>query len=218
MPAARAKARKPATVKHPVDTEWFLERIAASARGSARQVALAMGLDPSALIRALYGERRLRIEEAQQLAHHLGVALSDVLTHAGIEDATGPAGVPVVGTVTGDGTVRASWSKLTTQRIPTPPDIPGDAVALAFATAGGELDHLDGAVLVCKRPGPPKADDLGRAVVAVLGDGSTVYGYLRRSRQRGRHSLLVGPGMAGARRMDDVVVGGVAPVLWLRMP
>lgn len=217
MPAARRRP-SPEPDRIPVDKAWFLARIAACPLHSGRQVAMAMDLDPSGLTRLLNGERRLRLEEGHQLATLLGVAISDVLSHAGIDEAEGTGGVPMVGTIAGDGTVRAVWAKSTAQRIPSPPDAPGDAVALAFVTSGGELDHLDGAVLVCRRPGPPTADDIGRAVVAVLGDGGLVYGYLRRSRQRGRHSLLVGPGLAGARRVDDVVVESVAVAIWLRMP
>lgn len=224
MSAAR-RVRKPAAPARPViDTAWFAERIAASPHGSARQVAFKMTgargtpLDPSALTRLLSGQRRMRLEEARQLADLLGCSLTEVLEHAGIESPAGPGALPLVGSVAGDGAVRATWDRPTTQRIAAPPDAPPDAVALACRTSGGELDHLDGATLVCRRPAPPSADAIGRAVVALLADGSAVYGILRRSTQRGRHSVLVGPGLAGARRLDDVDVEAVAPVLWIRLP
>jgi len=223
-PMTAARRLRPRQPQRPtVDVEWFKERIAFSQYGTlnviARQITNKNGkpLEPSALSRTLTGQRRLALDEARQLGELLSAPMSEVMERAGLQAPVETGKVPLVGSIAGDGAVRAQWDRVTTQRVAMPPGVPSDAVALTFRTAGGELDHLDGATVICQRPVPPSPDAVGRAVIAVMGK-DMAYGILRRSSQRGRHSLLVGPGLAGAKRLEDVTVTAVAVAMWVRMP
>lgn len=60
------------------DTKWFKKKIEQSEWGSLRQLAFEMGLDPSALSRAISGERELLLKEAGQLAKAFGVKVDEI--------------------------------------------------------------------------------------------------------------------------------------------
>lgn len=66
-----------------IDSDWFYRRIAAREM-SLREVARTIAMDPTALSRTLRGQRRLQMAEVEQLAATLGVAIEDVLRHAGL--------------------------------------------------------------------------------------------------------------------------------------
>lgn len=218
-PLSRRKAKRRRAPAPRIDTAWFHERIAATGRSINDTARLMIGrrgrpLDPSALVRTLNGERALRIEEARQLAELVKAPIAEVLAHAGVETAEGAPQLHLVGTIDADGAVTAAWKKPSALRLAAPPDAPADAVALSFRSG----DHLDGAVLVCRRPGPVTPDAVGRAAVIVLEEGGTVYGVLRRSQTRGRYSVQVAPGMRGGQRLDDVAVAAVGAALWVKLP
>ncbi len=67
-----------------MDTDWFLERIAASPFKSQRQLAFAAGMTPAALSLILSGQQRLQLHQAEAIARKLGVTLESVLQHAGV--------------------------------------------------------------------------------------------------------------------------------------
>lgn len=85
MSAARHLRQRPRTAipRLRVDAEWFKQRIAASGR-SLNETARVLRMHPTALCRALTGERHLRLEEAVDLAGVLGVSLEDLVVAMGI--------------------------------------------------------------------------------------------------------------------------------------
>ena len=66
-----------------VDSQWFKERIA-RAGYTLVETAGILRMDPSALSRALNGERALRLEEAVDLAGVLGCQIEDIVVAMGI--------------------------------------------------------------------------------------------------------------------------------------
>jgi transcriptional regulator with XRE-family HTH domain len=68
-----------------VNKQFFLALIASSPYGSQRQFAFAMGIDPGGFSRLLTGERKMQLDEAQQIAKLLDTPLSEVLAQAGVE-------------------------------------------------------------------------------------------------------------------------------------
>lgn len=68
-----------------VDKDWFLQKLREK-RSSVRKLAKHLEIDPSAVSRALSGQRKIRIDEATNIAKFLGVTVSEVLNHTGVYD------------------------------------------------------------------------------------------------------------------------------------
>jgi hypothetical protein len=60
-----------------IDSEWFYRQLDKEGR-SLRDMAKALGLDPSAVSRMLRGERKMSAEEQDGIAGYLGVSVMDV--------------------------------------------------------------------------------------------------------------------------------------------
>lgn len=67
-----------------INTEWFQQMIE-ERFGSQRRLAKEMAIDQSAVVRILNGERRMQIDEAEQLADLLEVSLIEVLENVGVK-------------------------------------------------------------------------------------------------------------------------------------
>jgi len=66
-----------------INRKWFFQKLNESGR-SLRGLAKHLGRDPSAVSRMLSGARRMKLEEASEIAGFLGVPVREVLTHAGV--------------------------------------------------------------------------------------------------------------------------------------
>ncbi len=89
MPIRCGMVRHPMK-KRPIDTAWFLERIAAAGPSYNTVAKLAPHiwglkgrLDYASLYRMIHGERAMSLSEAKQLARLLGVSLRVIGEHAG---------------------------------------------------------------------------------------------------------------------------------------
>ncbi|MBL0375311.1 helix-turn-helix transcriptional regulator [Rhizobium sp. KVB221] len=60
-----------------IDSDWFYRQLEREGR-SLRDMAKALGLDPSAVSRMLRGERKISAEEQDGIAKYFGVPLSEV--------------------------------------------------------------------------------------------------------------------------------------------
>jgi len=80
-----------------INGDWFRAKLTEKNR-SQRALAKHLGLDPSAVTLMLRGERRLQMDEAEQIAVFLGESLMDVLRAAGMPVPAGatPAAPPPV--------------------------------------------------------------------------------------------------------------------------
>ncbi len=77
-----------------IDTEWFQEQARIKfgkvhpdgrREGGQNELARRMGLDPSALVHAFHGRRKISLAEVEQLSLLLKVPLLEVLRRAGVE-------------------------------------------------------------------------------------------------------------------------------------
>ena len=66
-----------------IDKDWFFKMLVRRER-SLRGLARHMRIDPSAVSRMFSGERRMQMDEISKIASFLGVAVSEVLVHAGV--------------------------------------------------------------------------------------------------------------------------------------
>ncbi|HEX9446649.1 MAG TPA: helix-turn-helix transcriptional regulator, partial [Dongiaceae bacterium] len=96
-----------------IDDQFFRDALKAADK-SQREMARFMGLDPAAITLMLQGRRAMQLSEAQQIADFLGVAIEDVLRHAGLQlshDAPSAgtskaSAVPLLGTIGVDGEIK----------------------------------------------------------------------------------------------------------------
>lgn len=91
-------------LKQEIDREWFLQKLGENKK-SVRGLARHMQVDPSAVSRMFSGERRMKMDEASQIALFLGVHVKEVLQHAGVAiDLDGqPTRILLAATIDGDG-------------------------------------------------------------------------------------------------------------------
>jgi hypothetical protein len=109
--------------KPAINTEWFhqqFERQESSLRSFARHA----GMDPAVVSRMLSGQRRMKLEEAQEIANFLRVPLVEVLKHAGlsIDDDGSPTRILLAATVNETGQI---------QRLPEPRPLPQSVIERA---------------------------------------------------------------------------------------
>ena len=82
-----------------MDTAWFKGRMI-DIGISQRQLARAIGIDPSGVSLMLRGKRGMDVSEAGVVAKALGVPVEEVLRHAGVRGASvGLGAVPIIGWV-----------------------------------------------------------------------------------------------------------------------
>lgn len=194
-----------------IDERWFKAQLA-ERELSIRQMARKMGLDHSALVLTFKGRRRMQFNEAAQIANLLGVGVSQVLEHAGLQMES-PKQAAIVGYVDGEGEAHIRWENK--QRTAAATEMPPNTIAVQFRTAMSTLEYLDGWVAFFA---PPKngvsADHVGRLCIVGLKNGATYIGHLRRGYKRGRYNLS-GLGNVG---MEDAEAAWSCPIIAMRAP
>lgn len=197
-----------------IDARWFDHHLQ-DRRMSRRQLARLMGIDPASVYRLLHGIRRMRMDEAAQLANILGVPVSDVIQHAGLPLEGGDRVVPIAGTVDGMGEVTIDLDNAL-GKVRPPADVPDSAIALqAHAIGTGPLSMVDGWVFFIDRPtgkGVP-ADIAGRYAVCQLDSGVTLLRFVRRGYQPGTWNL---DSHTAAASIQNARLTWAQPVLYIR--
>ncbi|OJF91189.1 DNA-binding protein [Rhizobium sp. 58] len=89
-----------------VDKDWFFSKLEEKNR-SLRGLAKHMNLDPSAVSRIFSGQRKMQMQEAQEIAMFLGAPISEILSHAGLSiDLDGlPTRILLAATIGEDGKI-----------------------------------------------------------------------------------------------------------------
>lgn len=199
----------------------FFKGLLADRRISQRQLAARMKtavgkpMDPAAMSLLLRGRRRMTLDEASQLSRLLGVAMDDVLEHAGVrlDHAQDGAGrVPVVGWMDDGGAVHPGASRGPRTVDAPPADVKG-VEAIRLQTTMGLLDAVDGGFVYYRpRKGVP-VEAVGRWCVVSLEDGGRVVRLVKRGYAKGTYALI---GMDGSTD-DEARVEAAAPVLWVKV-
>jgi transcriptional regulator with XRE-family HTH domain len=175
--------------------KWFNDRIR-DKKLSQRAFAKLLNMDPSSLSLLLHGKRRMRVEQAAEIARLLGVPVADVMRHGGATIARtgethGPASLPVVGWVDGENRAKLDWSK-TDHRVEVEGGFPPTAVALQYRTAQTRADLYDGWIAVTLPPREPDTEAMldRHCLVGIAATGEAVIRTVRRGYTPGRYTLL----------------------------
>ena len=175
-----------------------------------RGLARLMGISHSQLSLTFSGHRRLKIEEAAQLAQIFSEPLHNIVEAAGIS-VQGINGdrVSVVGFVRGDGTVEMHEDGVI-ERTPAPPGLAEGAIALQWRTSGSPLAFADGWVSFLAEPRGVNGSIVGRLALCKIKDGPRVVATVFRGYRDGTHNL------AGFFTAESVALESAAPISWTR--
>ncbi len=201
-----------------VNYKWFSDKIV-SKKLTQRAVAKHIGVDASTLSLLLHGKRRMRVEQAAEIARLLGVPVGDVMRNSGadmrgVREEGGPTAVPVplVGWVDENRNVEIDFDQ------PGPSfnvegDIPADAVCIQHRTAGTAADPMDGWIEVILPPRTPNLEDmLDRHCVVKIKTGETLLRTVRRGYKPG-HFKLMGLNLPP---IHDAEISWYSPVLLVK--
>ena len=191
--------------------KWFRDRLA-ERNMSLRQLARQIDLDPSAVSLTFRGKRKMTLQEANNISVLLGLPVTEVIRQAGIAVEQDVQGVKLVGFVDAKSNIKAFPSSQS-RRIPAPPDVPSDGVALQIRAANNLYDGW--MVFV----GP--ANDmpylcLDRICVVTLPGNQRLLGTLRRGYEQDHFNVVPLLDTTGFGVLDDQMVDAVSPVLWMR--
>lgn len=186
-----------------VDTGWFQGMLIDKGL-SQRQLARAIGLDPSAVSLMLRGKRKMDVQEAGVVAKALGVSVDEVLRHAGVavERGEGPGRCAVVGWVDDQGLVHDESLGVV--------DGPRDTGLVCLRVQAREV--MDGWLLFYREISGVSLEAVGRLCVVGLEDGRKLLRPVRRGYGQGEFVL----GGWWNERSGSVRLVSAAPVLWMR--
>ncbi|RVH56241.1 XRE family transcriptional regulator [Sinorhizobium meliloti] len=203
-----------------VNYKWFSDKIVAKGL-TQRAVAKHLGVDASTLSLLLHGKRRMRVEQAAEIARLLSVPVGDVMRNSGAdmrgvraEGGPAPAShpVPLVGWVDENRNVSINFDEKG-QSFAVEGEIPPEAICIQHRTAGTVADPMDGWIEVILPPRQPNADDMiDRHCVVKLSTGETLLRTIRRGYKPGHFNLLG----VNLPPIHDAEVSWYSPVLLVK--
>lgn len=194
-----------------IDTSWFHQTLAAK-QLSQRGLAKLLGCNAASVNRLVNGKRALRFDEAERLAAYLGVAVSDVISRAGISVSdSGVNKSRLVGYIDGAGEAHIDWSS-GADFVPTLPGLPSSTVAVQYRTAMTPWESFDGWTVYVEPPDGRVEHALNRLSLVTFDSNMTVIGFLRRGYKPGTYNVH----NFGTGALDNINVRWATPVLLLR--
>lgn len=190
-----------------IDTKWFRQLMADHGL-SQRQLSKKLGLDQSAISLTFSGRRRMKFEEAADMARLFGLPVSEVLQHAGVPINEGKPTVPLCSTYDGEGESHCIGVDKA-ERIVPPQPMPEGSTAVQCRTAGSKLEHMDGWIIFCEPP--TETIPLDQFCRVKIRNGIKTLGVVRKGYKRGRYNLN-GP----CCQMHDIDIEWVQPVVGIR--
>lgn len=184
-----------------INKKWFVKRLQ-ERNQSLRALARFMRIDPSAVTHILNNERRLQLDEAQQIAQFLMVPIDDVLRNAGVKlQGTAVSTGKLIGIVDDTGEVHPL----------EPVDIPAPASGLQALQVQPSRLFFDGAILFFREDGSVKPDfALNRLALIDQGESKRV-GILHRGIADGRYTIDL---ITSEQRFQPVV--SATPIIWIK--
>jgi transcriptional regulator with XRE-family HTH domain len=197
----------PAT-KINVNSAYFYELLQdrqLSLRGLAKKI----DMEPGALSLTFRGERRMKMEEASEIAQTLGVPLKEIMVAAGVENiTTGERTIPVIGHLAGNlATLDFASSG---ERVAGPVDLPEEAYAVL---------SLEGWLYFIGRVQADVSNLIARFVFAKpAGESEIVFGCLMRSHRPGAYNIMPNAAVSAHAQpvRQGVALEWAAPVLWIK--
>lgn len=124
----------------------------------------------------------MKITEAADIARLIGAPLDEVLTHAGVHEASKGKQISVAGVH--DDHEEVQWIDEGFS-VPAPTDLPEDAIAIQARTS----DFRDGWLLFLRQPHGVSPDSIGRFCVSRLRNGVMMLGQVKKSYRPGRFTI-----------------------------
>ncbi len=198
-----------------IDKDWFLKKIEDNGT-SVRQLARHLDIDPSAASRMLSGQRRMKTEEANQIARFFNTSVHEVLAHAGVAvDLDGqPTNIILMATIDEEG-------RITGMREPRP--LPQAVIDKAQSAVRGKNDRIlaamirasngplamwdDAVVLFAHSEAIENVAVAGMSIVKIR-DGSQMFCRLERCRKTGEATIRMPDG-----DQEDILLLAATPVL-----
>lgn len=200
-----------------IDGPWFHSQLQ-QRRLSLRGLAKHMDIDPSAVSRMFSGQRKMQLEEAQQIAAFLRVAVADVLQHAGASiDLDGvPTQVVLAATIDENGIV---------QRLKEPRPLPASVIERAHSAINaqpqgssviaaqvraieGPLAMLDDCVVLFGHTDTIDQRAVGTLSICRSNDGEQFIAKIEHARKTGEARVI-----SAAKKPRDVSLDTATPVI-----
>lgn len=198
-----------------IDRDWFLKQLEGKHK-SVRGLARHMDIDASAVSRMFSGQRRMRMEEANQIAVFLGAPVKEVLAHAGVAiDLDGqPTRILLAATIDEDGYLH---------RLNDPRPLPQSVIERAQAAIGkrntkviaaqiraakGPLAIMDDAVVLFCHTEIVEPASIGALAICRTKKGEQFFGRVERARKTGEAFCICPTGTSG-----ETILVTASPVL-----
>lgn len=198
-----------------VNGEWFHTKLKDSNK-SLRGLARHLNIDPSAASRMFSGERRMKMEEASQIALFLGVPVSEVQKHAGVSmSVTGyETQILLAAVISESGTV---------ERLEEPRPLPQPIIEKALLAVGlgngrviaaqvrateGPLAIWDDAVILFHHTDTVEPSAIGSLAICRNREGAQFLAKLDRARKTGE-ARIVSPG----GQVSEALLSTATPVI-----
>lgn len=201
-----------------IDGAWFHHQL--DGRGqSLRALARHLGKDASAVSRTFSGRRRMTMEEAVAIAAFLGVAVAEVMHHAGIIGESGGPGANILlsATIDEDGEMRmlAEPQALPQTVLDKAMSAIGasrdqQVIAAQVRASSGALAIWDDAVLFFAPGDGIEPGAIGALSICGLNGGRQILARLDRARKTGE-AMVVSP----SGRVEEAMLVTAAPVIVL---
>lgn len=180
----------------------FFETLMASKKLSMRALAAKMDKTHSQLSLIFSGQRRMQLDEANQLSEILGVPLHRVAEAAGVARAKANGRrVEVVGAMNAKGVVDPYPAGVIERTAIPDASMPSDTIAVQARTADTPASWLDGFVFFCVRTSEIEPDAVGRFCLAKIDGSDMVLATVRRGYREGTYNLQ-GPYTAESVRLE----------------
>lgn len=198
-----------------IDKAWFMEQLQNQGK-SVRGLARHMDLDPSAVSRMLSGERRMRMEEAAEIARFLSAPVNEVINHAGVAiDLDGrPTRIILTSVITETGAMerltdpRALPQSLIERAQAAVHGVNETVIAAQIRATDGPLVLWDDAIVLFRPTETVSHDAIDALAICRLHSGEQILAKIERARKTGEARVL---DVANTRR--EVVLQTATPVL-----
>lgn len=198
-----------------IDKAWFMEQLQNQGK-SVRGLARHMDLDPSAVSRMLSGERRMRMEEAAEIARFLSAPVNEVINHAGVAiDLDGrPTRIILTSVITETGAMerltdpRALPQSLIERAQAAVHGVNETVIAAQIRATDGPLVLWDDAIVLFRPTETVSHDAIDALAICRLHSGEQILAKIERARKTGEARVL---DVANTRR--EVLLQTATPVL-----
>lgn len=189
----------------------FFETLMAAKKMSMRGLAAKMDKTHSQLSLIFSGQRRLQLDEANQLAEILGVPLHRVAEAAGVGKVrSNGKRVDVIGAMTPTGVVELHPKGMIERTVSPDASLPDQLAAVQARTADSQASWMDGWVFFFKKTAEVEPDAVGRFCIAKVQGGPTILSTIRRGYRENSFNL------SGLYSKDSERLEWASPVLLTR--